>query len=170
MIKEICVKIYLNSTKTLRKIIGHYQENSCNEYANVWSNSLRISVSETCDHQIMPKSSLLNLEKTLMWENTSCSLQTYFFFNYISVRELKKMVNKLMITIFYILKEIWFKQLYALGRTHCFTSLCSLQDPDTSCEIPGWMKHKLQSRLWGEISITSNTQTTPPLSQKEKKN
>ena len=25
----------------------------------------------------------------------------------------------------------------------------------TSCEMPGWMKHKLKSRLLGEISITS---------------
>ena len=25
----------------------------------------------------------------------------------------------------------------------------------TSCEMPGWMKHKLESRLPGEISITS---------------
>ena len=24
----------------------------------------------------------------------------------------------------------------------------------TSCEMPGWMKHKLKSRLWGEISVT----------------
>ena len=31
----------------------------------------------------------------------------------------------------------------------------------TSCEMPGWMK--LESRLPGEISITSNTQMTPPL-------
>ena len=28
----------------------------------------------------------------------------------------------------------------------------------TSCEMPGWMKHKLESRLPGEISITSDTQ------------
>ena len=27
----------------------------------------------------------------------------------------------------------------------------------TSCEMPGWMKHKLESRLMGEISITSDT-------------
>ena len=27
----------------------------------------------------------------------------------------------------------------------------------TSCEMPGWMKHKLESRLPGEISITSDT-------------
>ena len=38
------------------------------------------------------------------------------------------------------------------------------------CEMPGWMKHKLESRLPGEISITSGTQITPPLWQKAKKN
>ena len=27
----------------------------------------------------------------------------------------------------------------------------------TSCEMMGWMKHKLESRLQGEISITSDT-------------
>ena len=32
----------------------------------------------------------------------------------------------------------------------------------TSCEILGWMKLKLELRLPGEISITSNTQMTPP--------
>ena len=39
-----------------------------------------------------------------------------------------------------------------------------------SCEMPGWMKHKLESRLLGERSITSDMQMTPPLWQKEKKN
>ena len=34
----------------------------------------------------------------------------------------------------------------------------------------GWMKHKLQSRLSGEISITSDIEMTPPLRQKVKKN
>ena len=33
----------------------------------------------------------------------------------------------------------------------------------TSCGMPAWMKHKLESRLPGEISITSDTQMTPPL-------
>ena len=33
----------------------------------------------------------------------------------------------------------------------------------------GWMKHKLESRLLGEISITSDTQMIPPLWQKAKK-
>ena len=40
----------------------------------------------------------------------------------------------------------------------------------TSCEMLGWMKHKLESRLLGEISITSDMQVTPPLWQKVKKN
>ena len=40
----------------------------------------------------------------------------------------------------------------------------------TSWEMVGWMKHKLESRLPGEISITSDMQTTPPLWQKVKKN
>ena len=40
----------------------------------------------------------------------------------------------------------------------------------TSWEILGWMKHKLESRLPGEISITSDRQMTPPLWQKVKKN
>ena len=30
----------------------------------------------------------------------------------------------------------------------------------TSSEMPGWMKHKLESRLLGEISITSDMQMT----------
>ena len=40
----------------------------------------------------------------------------------------------------------------------------------TSCEMPGWMKQKLESRLLGEISITSDMQMTSPLWQKIKRN
>ena len=40
----------------------------------------------------------------------------------------------------------------------------------TSWEMLGWMKHKLESRLQGEISITSDMQMTPPLWQKVKRN
>ena len=36
--------------------------------------------------------------------------------------------------------------------------------------MPGWMKHKLDSRLLGEISITTDMQMIPPLWQKAKKN
>ena len=46
--------------------------------------------------------------------------------------------------------------------------LTSMQS--TSCEMLGWIKHKLESRLPGEMSITSDMQMTPPLWQKAKKN
>ena len=47
------------------------------------------------------------------------------------------------------------------------TYLTSMQS--TSWEMLGWMKHKLESRLPGEISITLDMQMTPPLWQKVKK-
>ena len=37
---------------------------------------------------------------------------------------------------------------------------------NTSSEMLGWMKHKLESRFQGEISITSDIQMMPPLRQK----
>ena len=39
----------------------------------------------------------------------------------------------------------------------------------TSLEMLGWRKHKLESGLLGEISITCDMQMTPPLWQKAKK-
>ena len=39
----------------------------------------------------------------------------------------------------------------------------------TSCEMPGWMKHKLKSRLLGKVSMASDMQKAP-LWQKAKKN
>ena len=41
---------------------------------------------------------------------------------------------------------------------------------NTPWETLGWMKHKLESRLPGEISITSDMQMIPLLWQKVKKN
>ena len=32
----------------------------------------------------------------------------------------------------------------------------------TPCEMPGWMTHKLEARLPGEISVTSDMHMTPP--------
>ena len=46
--------------------------------------------------------------------------------------------------------------------------LTSMQS--TSWETLGWKKYELESRLPGEISITSDRQMTPPLWQKVKKN
>ena len=36
-----------------------------------------------------------------------------------------------------------------------------------SCKMPGWMKHKLESRLRGEISITSDMQMTALMAERE---
>ena len=40
--------------------------------------------------------------------------------------------------------------------------------PSTSCEMLGWMKHKLESTFPGEISITSDIQMTPPYGRKQR--
>ena len=64
----------------------------------------------------------------------------------------------------------WF-QLGKGVRQGCILSPCwfnSMQS--TSWEMLGWKKHKLESRLPGEISITSDMHMTPPLWQKAKRN
>ena len=49
-------------------------------------------------------------------------------------------------------------------RQGCFCHLAYLTYmQSTSCKMPGWMKHKLESRLPGEISTTSDMQLTPTL-------
>ena len=57
-----------------------------------------------------------------------------------------------------------------LGKEYVKAVYCHLayltHMQSTSCEMPGWMKLKLESRLLGEISITSDMQMTPPLWQK----
>ena len=45
---------------------------------------------------------------------------------------------------------------------------CLTYMQNTSYEIPGWIKHKLETRLPEEISITSDMQMTPLLWQKVK--
>ena len=50
----------------------------------------------------------------------------------------------------------------------CLAYLIYMQS--TSCEMPDWVKHRLKSRLLGEISITSDMQMTPRLGQKAKRN
>ena len=58
-------------------------------------------------------------------------------------------------------------------RVHqgCILSPCLFNlMQSTSRETLGWRKHKLESRLPGKISITSDMQMTPPLWQKVKRN
>ena len=52
----------------------------------------------------------------------------------------------------------------------CILSPCLTYMQGTSCEMPGWMKHKLELRLPGEISIISDMQMILPLWQKVKRN
>ena len=61
----------------------------------------------------------------------------------------------------------WF-QIRKGVRQGCILLLCLIYMQITSYEMLGWMKHKLESRLPGEISITSDMQMTPPLWQKVK--
>ena len=63
---------------------------------------------------------------------------------------------------------------FQIGKGVCQGCYC---DPvyltymqSTSREILGWMKHKLESRFPGEMSITSDMQMIPPLSQNVQKN
>ena len=61
-----------------------------------------------------------------------------------------------------------------LGKKYVKAVYCHLayltSMPSTSCEMPGWMKYKLESRLLGEILKTSDIQITPALWQKAKRN
>ena len=59
-----------------------------------------------------------------------------------------------------------------LGKEYVKAVYCHPADltymQSTSCEIPGWMKHNLELRLLGEISITSDMQIALPLWQQAK--
>ena len=61
-----------------------------------------------------------------------------------------------------------------LGKEYVKALYCQLgyvtSMQSTSWEMLGWTKHRLESRLPGEISVTSDMQMTPPLWQKAKKN
>ena len=63
---------------------------------------------------------------------------------------------------------------YKLGKEYVKAVYCHpayfTYMQSTSGEMPGWMKHKLESRSLGEIPITSDIQMTPLLWQKVKKN
>ena len=61
------------------------------------------------------------------------------------------------------LKKEYVKAVYC--HLACLTYMQSM-----SCEMPDWMKHMLESKFPGEISITTDMQMTPPLWQKVKKN
>ena len=53
---------------------------------------------------------------------------------------------------------------------YCHPTYLIYIQSSTSCEMPHWVKHKLESRLQAEISITLDRQMTSPLWQKVKRN
>ena len=55
-----------------------------------------------------------------------------------------------------------------IKAVYCHPAYLTSMQSTTSWEVLGWMKHKLESRLPGEITITSDTQMTLPLWQKGK--
>ena len=61
-----------------------------------------------------------------------------------------------------------------LGKEYVKTAYCHpaylAYIESTSCEMPGWVKHNLESRLLGEISVTSDTQMTSLFRQKRRGN
>ena len=54
-----------------------------------------------------------------------------------------------------------------MSRLYTVTLLYLTYVQSTSCEMPGWMKHKLESRLPGEISITLDTHDTTLMAESE---
>ena len=52
---------------------------------------------------------------------------------------------------------------------YCHAAYLTLMQ-STSCEMSDWMKHKLESKLLEEISVTSAMKMIPPLWQKAKRN
>ena len=59
------------------------------------------------------------------------------------------------------LGKVYFKVVYC--HFACLTYMLSIP-----CRMLGWMKRKLESKLLGEISITSDRRMTPPLWHKSK--
>ena len=68
----------------------------------------------------------------------------------------------------------WNNGLVQTGKGVCQGSYCHTayltSTQSTLYEMPGRIKHKLESRFQGEISISSDTQMLPPLWQKVKRN
>ena len=54
-----------------------------------------------------------------------------------------------------------------IKAVYCYPAYLTYMQ-STACKMLGWMKQKLESRLQGEISITSDMQMTPPLWKKAK--
>ena len=68
-----------------------------------------------------------------------------------------------------LLRNLYAGQEATVRTGHGTTDWFLIYMQSTSCKLLSWMKHKLESRLLGDISITSDTQMIPPLGKKVKK-
>ena len=116
--------------------------------------------------------SLMMLKPLTMWITTNCAkifkkweYQTTLPASWEAYMQVKKQQLKL---------DMEQQTGSKLGREYIKAVFCHLAYliymQSTSWEMLGWMKHKLASRLPGEISIISDKQMTPPLLQKAKRN
>ena len=114
----------------------------------------------------------------------SCFIDYTKAFDCVDHNKLWKILKEMGITdhLNYLLRNLYAGQEAAVRTGHgttdwfqigkgvhqgCILSPCSLTYIQIiSCQIPGWMKHKLESRLLRETPITSDTQMTWPCSRK----
>ena len=65
-------------------------------------------------------------------------------------------------------KKDWFKIGKGVGQNYILSPCLFNFYANTSCEMQGWMKHKLEARLLGEISITVDMQWHHPYGRKQR--
>ena len=120
--------------------------------------------------------------------NYFCTIDYIKTFDYVDQNKLWKILKEMGITdhLTCLLRNLYAVQEATVRTGHgttdwfqirigvhqgCILSSCLFNlNWSTSCEMPGWMKHKLGSRLPEEISLTSDVQAKPTLWQKEKRN
>ena len=142
---------------------------SCSKSSKLGFNSLITEKKQENSTKTSTSASLTMLKPLTVWITTNCGkylrrweYQTTLPAPWETWMQVKK-------------KQLEPKQLTGskLGRkykaVHChFVYLTSTQS--ISCEMLGWMNHKLESRLLGEVSTTSDMQMIPPLGQRVKRN
>ena len=99
--------------------------------------------------------------------------EVYIIYFHISLGSSNKLLDKFRYIYMYILNIYKYYTYKKLGKNYVKVVYCHpaylTYMQTTSCEMPVWIKHKLESRGLKEISITSDTQMTPTLWQQAKR-
>ena len=135
-------------------------QNLTSPFSSIWFNLIDEYRKEQQSSRKTPTSASLTMLKPLtVWITTKWKILkelavpdhlTHLLRNLYWVKKQKLEPHKEKTNWFKIGKWVW------QGSMLSSAYLTSLQS--TSCEIPGWMNHKLESRLLGEISTTSDMQ------------